>query len=142
VSELTPPPTPPRSGEGGSGARQRIITLLSILPWALLLFQFLLVLPRYDQLFRRFGVKLDDFTTLLLRISNWVRANVLLSFLIVFALMGANVLASVLAQQAKVSRRRRIAMLLVIFGVPCLLFLVTWVGVLATHRRLIEGLQR
>jgi type II secretory pathway component PulF len=125
-----------------SPSRQRIITLISILPWALVLFEFLFVLPRYDRLFRQFKLQLDDFTQLLIKISAWIAANVLLSFLITFVLMGVNVAVSVVAQSPKVSRRRRIWLLLLAFGVPCLAFAITWVGVEITHRRLVEGLQR
>lgn len=125
-----------------AASRQRTVTLLSILPWAFVLFEFLFVLPRYDRLFRQFNLQVDDFTDLLLKISGWVRSNVFAAFLITFALMGANVAASVVAQSPKITRQRRILILLLAFGIPCLAFAVTWVGVEVTHRRLVEGLQR
>lgn len=143
MSGTTSPHIPPsRDGKGGSGARQRVITLFSILPWALLLIEFLFILPRYEQLFRQFAIKIDAFSTLLLEISAWVRAHVLAAFLITFALMIVNVCVSVVVQSARISRRRRMTVLLFVFGIPCLLFVLTWVGVLLTHRRLVEGLQR
>ncbi len=132
---------PSRRRRGGAGSRQRLITLLSILPWALLLFQYLFVLPHYDRLFRQFHFTIDQPTSVLLKISSWVVAHVLAAFLIAFALMTTSVVLSALAQSIGLSRRRRIWVLLLTFGIPCLLFVMTWVGVLLAHRRLIEGLQ-
>ena len=37
--------------------RRRAVTLLAALPWPAVLFQFLAVLPRYDKMFREFGLQ-------------------------------------------------------------------------------------
>lgn len=139
MTSFTNPPLPSR--EGGSVSRQRLVTLLAILPWALLLFQFLFVLPRYERIFRQFAFKVDDYTSLLIRISEWSRSHALIAFLITFVAMIVNVVASVLIQTKMSTKKRRATALLIIYGVPCVLFLLAWVGVLATHRRLIGELQ-
>jgi type II secretory pathway component PulF len=123
-----------------SPARRRAVTLLATLPWALVLFQFLLIVPRYGKLFREFGLKVPAVTELLLNISAWVRGNVLLSFLIAFVLTGISVGVAHAVQTIQMSRGRRLFFLLVVFGVPCLAFVLAWVGVIGTHRRLIDGL--
>jgi type II secretory pathway component PulF len=123
-----------------SPAQRRAVTLLATLPWALVLFQFLLILPRYDRLFRDYGVKVPELTGLLLNISAWVRAQVLLSFVITFVLMGVSVGVSHVVQSTPMSRGRRLLYLLIVFGMPSLAFVLAWVGVSVTHRRLVEGL--
>ena len=123
-----------------SPAQRRAVTLLATLPWALVLFQFLLILPRYDRLFRDFGLKAPDLTGLVLIISAWVRAHIFLSFLITFALMGISVGVAHVVQTTPMARGRRLLFLLIVFGMPCLVFVLAWVGVIVTHRRLVEGL--
>ena len=113
-----------------------------MLPWMLVLFQYLLILPRYDRLFRQFNLDVDDFADLLIKISEWVRANVLAAFLITFVLMTVNVAVTVVAQSPRISRKRRILMLFLAFTIPCFLFVLTWVGVESTHSRLVEGLNK
>jgi type II secretory pathway component PulF len=125
-----------------SPARRRAVTLLATLPWALVLFQFLLILPRYDRLFRNLGLKVPDLTALMLNISAWVRTHVLPSFLITFALMGVSVFIAHLVQTTPMSRGRRLLFLLIVFGMPCLAFVVAWVGVIGTERRLVEGFHK
>jgi type II secretory pathway component PulF len=155
VSGSTPPPGPrPPTGDGGRGAksqaaspvpspaRRRLVAALALLPWALLLFEFLLVLPRYDQLFRQYGLTLDSLTRFLLDVSAWVRAHAFLTFLITFALVGVSVGTAYGIQTARVSRARRLLILAAVFAVPCALFVLSWVGVLHTHRTLVEGLKR
>ena len=73
-------------------------------------------------------------------ISAWVRTHILVSFLIAFALMGASVVIAHVVQSTPMSRGRRLLFLLIVFGVPCLAFGLAWVGVIVTHRRLVEGL--
>src|SRR4051812_15270526 len=103
-----------------SPARRRAVALLAALPWPVVLFEFLAVLPRYDKVFRQFGLKVDDFTAVLLNISAWVGRNVPAAFAIAFALMGVSVLAAHPVQTPEVPRNRRAAVLLFVFGVPCL----------------------
>lgn len=145
---------PPRSGAGGSGAkppaasplpspgRRALVTLLALLPWPLVLFEFLLVLPRYDKLFHQYGLKADSVTAFLLAVSAWVRAHVFLAFLVTFVLMGSSVGVAYASQAVPVSRGRRLIVLLVVFVVPCALFVLSWVGVMWAHRTLVEGLKR
>lgn len=137
----TPGNSPLPHGEGSSGARQRLVTLLSILPWAAILFLLLFVLPRYEQRFRQFNFKPDDVAAFLFRVSDWARAHVLAAFLIVFALMIANVVISAIVQSAKISGRKRRMLMLLVFGIPTLLFVLTWVGAEITRRTLIDDLQ-
>jgi type II secretory pathway component PulF len=125
-----------------SPARRRAVTLLAALPWPVVLFEFLAVLPRYDRVFRQFGLKVDDFTAVILNVSAWVQRNVLAAFAIAFALMAVSVLTAHTVQADELPRNRRAAMLLIVFGVPCLVFGMTWLGVLNTHRTLVEGLRK
>jgi type II secretory pathway component PulF len=108
----------------------------------LLLFEFMLVLPRYDKLFREHHLKVPSHTDLLLTIGHWVENHVLAAFLITFALMGVSFGLAHTAQTTAMSRRRRLLILLVVFGLPCLVFILAWVGVETTHRTLVEGLKR
>lgn len=125
-----------------SPGRRRIVTLLAGFPWILLLFEFMLVLPRYDKLFRQHGLKVPSHTDFLLSVALWVEHHVLAAFLIAFALIGVSFGLAHTAQSTDMSRRRRFLILLVVFGLPCLLFILAWVGVESTYRTLVEGLQR
>ena len=125
-----------------SPARRIAVTLLAALPWPAVLFQFLVVLPRYNKLFRDFQIKVDDFTAVLLNVSAWVHRNLIVAFAIAFALMGVSVVAAYTAQSVEMPRARRAATLLFVFGVPTLVFVLAWVGVLSTQRTLVEGLRK
>lgn len=125
-----------------SPARRRAVTLLAAIPWVAVLFQFLAVLPRYDKLFREMGLKVDDFTALTLNVSAWARKNFLLAFLLTLALMAVSVFTAHTVQSVEMSGKRRAAVLLFVFGVPCLVFGLAWLGVLNTHRTLVEGMQK
>lgn len=125
-----------------SPVRRRAVTLLATLPWALVLFQFHVILPGYDRLFRDFGLKLPDFTAFVMEVSTWVRTHVVVSFLITFALMGVSVTSAHIVQSTSMSRGRRLLVLLIVFGVPCLAFVLAWVGVLGAERRLVEGFHK
>ena len=139
----SPANPPPRSGEGGSSpARRRAVTLLAVLPWPVVLFQYLFVLPRYDHLFRESGLKVDDLTGLALNVSAWLRTRTLLAFAITFVLMAITVGTAHAVQSAPLSRRRQAAFLLFVFGIPVLVFLLTWLTVENTHRTLVEGLRK
>jgi len=102
----------------------------------------MLVLPRYDKLFREHSLKVPSHTDLLLTVAHWVESHVLAAFLIAFALMGTSLGLAHTAQTTAMSRPRRSLILLVVFGLPCLVFILAWVGVESTHRTLIEGLKR
>ena len=125
-----------------SPAARRAVTLLAALPWAAVLFQFLAVLPRYDKLFREWGLRVDDFTAVTLNVSAWARNNFLVAFLTTLGLMAASVFTAHTVQSADLPARRRAAVLLFVFGVPCLVFGLAWLGVLNTHRTLVEGLKK
>src|SRR5829696_6476463 len=105
-----------------SPARRRLVTLLAALPWPLILFQFLVSLPRYDKIFREFGLKVDSFTAVLLNVSGWLRDHFLVAFLLTFGLMAASVFTAHTVQSVDLPGRRRAAILLFVFGVPCLVF--------------------
>ena len=115
---------------------------MAVLPWPIVLFQFLFILPGYDRLFREYGLKVDSITGLLLNVSAWLWANNLPAFLIAFVLMGLSIGTAHMVQSASVSRVRRVAILLFVFGVPSGVFLATWMSVQNTHRTLVEGLRR
>lgn len=125
-----------------SPARRRAVSLLVIFPWILLLFQFALMLPRYNKLFHEHNLKLSPLTTIVLDVSTWVQKYLLLAFLIVFACMGISIGIAHAIQSREMSGGRRLLVLLLVFGLPCGLFAVSWLGVWNTHRTLIEGLQR
>ena len=125
-----------------SPARRRIVTLLAIIPWAILLFQFLVVLPRYGKIFKEFGLKLPRLVEIIFAASAWVRGHMLLSFLITFVLMGTSIGAVHVVHTTPVSRSRRLLVLFLVFGIPCLFFLASWVGVSWTQRKLAEGFDR
>jgi type II secretory pathway component PulF len=125
-----------------SPGRRLAVTLLAALPWPVVLFQFGAVLPRYDRLFRDFNLKVDDFTGMMLNISGWLQRHVLVGFLATFALMGVSVATAYTVQSVEMPRGKRAAILLFVFGVPCLVFVLAWVGVLGTQRTLVEGLRK
>jgi type II secretory pathway component PulF len=125
-----------------SAGRRLAVTLLAAMPWPVVLFQFGAILPRYDKLFRDFNLKVDDFTGMLLNVSAWLQRNVLLGFAATLVLMGISVAAAYTVQSSDLSRGRRAAILLVVFGVPTLVFVLAWVGVVNTHRTLVQGLQK
>lgn len=125
-----------------SPARRRVVALLALVPWPLVLFQLLFVLPRYDRLFREFGLKVSGLAQLSLDVSLWAHRHLLLAFLITFVLMGLSFGTATWVQSSAGSRGRRVLVLLVVFGVPCGLFVLAWVGVLGAHRTLVEGLDR
>src|SRR3954467_6714593 len=105
-----------------SPARRRAVTLLAALPWPVVLFQFVAILPRYDKLFREFGLHLPDLTALVLNAAAWLSRNVLIGFLGTFVLMTVSVATAHTIQSVELSRNRRAAVLLFVFGVPCLVF--------------------
>jgi type II secretory pathway component PulF len=125
-----------------SAGRRIAVTLLALLPWPMVLFQYLTVLPGYDKLFRDFHLQLNSFTALLLNVSGWARRNSLGAFAIVFVLTMVSMLTAHTVHLSAMSRRRRATILLFVFGVPCLIFALTWLGVLGTHRTLVEGLSK
>jgi type II secretory pathway component PulF len=125
-----------------SPGRRLAVTLLAALPWPMVLFLFGVILPRYDRLFRQFNLKIDDFTGMMLNVSVWLQRNVLAGFAAMFVLMGMSVGIAYTVQSMEIPRGRRPAILLFVFGVPLLVFVLAWVGVLNTHRTLVEGLQK
>jgi type II secretory pathway component PulF len=125
-----------------SAGRRVAVTLLATMPWPMVLFQYLTVLPGYDKLFRDFHLKLNGLTSLMLDVSGWTRRNSLAAFAIVFALTIVSMLTAHTVHLAPMSRRRRATILLFVFGVPCLAFVLTWLGVFVTHRTLVEGLNK
>jgi type II secretory pathway component PulF len=135
MTSPTPPPLP-------SAGRRISVTLLAALPWPLVLFQFVTILDGYDKLFRQFHLQLDSFTALLLNISAWVRRHLELAFGIAVVLTIVSMLIVHTIYLAPVRRNRRVAILTFVFGVPCAVFVLAWVGVLGTHSRLVEGLNK
>ena len=134
---------------GGEGAfvpypasRRRVVTFLAVLPWPLILFQYLFVLPRYDKLFRQYNVYVDGWTAICLNVSAWVRNYSVFSFIATLMLTACCVMTANLVLTLPFSRPRRSFFLLLDFGLPCALFIVSWLGVLSTHSKLVEGLQR
>lgn len=122
--------------------RRRIVAILAVLPWPLVLFQFLLIVPRYARLFRDIRLQVPPATTLLIDISTWARSHTLPAFAMASVLTFASVIVAQTVQSIPLSRTRRGLILLVVFGLPCLVFALTWLGVWSTHRTLVEGLNR
>jgi hypothetical protein len=143
------PPLPRGEGAGGPAALQRstsgrstILTLLAALPWLLLLFQLLLVVPRYQRLFHEHGLKTPAFTSAILDVSMWVRGHTFIAVGITLVLIFATVGVVLAAQAGLVSKRIRYLFLTLAFAIPCGLFVLSWVGVMGTHRTLVEGLKK
>ncbi len=130
------PPTLPSAG------RRISVTLLAALPWPIVLFQFVTILAGYDKLFRQFQLRLDSFTALLLNVSAWVRRNLELAFVVAAALTIGSMVVVHTTYLAPMRRNRRLAILAFVFGVPCAVFVLAWVGVIGTHSRLVEGLNK
>ncbi len=122
-------------------ARRLSLTLIAPFPWALLLFQLLIVVPRYDVLFRQFGLVVPLLTVTVLDVARWAGSHVVLAFLLAIAGTGYTAILARAASSTK-SRPRRYLILLVAFGLPCLLFALAWVGVELAHRKLDDGLAR
>jgi hypothetical protein len=140
--------TPPLSGAGDAApaapapTRRALVTLLAALPWVLLLFQFVAVIPRYERMYRENALKVPAYTQFLLDVAAWVNGRFLLAGLLTLALMAAGVWFSHTAQSPGTSRASQYLLLLTAFLVPCGLFVLTWVGVMGTHSRLVEGLNK
>src|SRR3954464_15182943 len=90
-----------------SPARRRSVALLAALPWPLVLFQFLAVLPRYDRVFRQFNLKVASFTGMLLNVSAWLQKYVAVAFVGVFVLMATSVVTAHTVQSSDLPRNRR-----------------------------------
>src|SRR5262245_19514215 len=125
-----------------SPARRRAVTLLAVLPWVLVLFQLLLVVPRYKKLFDEFGLKVTGTVELIFLVSSWVQKHLLFAFLFTFLLIAGSVGLAHYVQTTSVSRSRRLIVLLFVFAVPCTLFLLVWLGMFSTERKLADGFQR
>src|SRR3954470_19959258 len=95
-----------------SPARRRAVALLAALPWPVLLFQFLAILPRYDRLFRESQLPVGDLAGLLLNVSRWAQRNVAVAFALALVLMAVSVAAAHTVQTTDLPRTRRAAILL------------------------------
>jgi hypothetical protein len=149
-----PPSPPPPGAAGGRGApspadppppsavRRVTVTLLAAVPWPLILFQLLYVVPRYTQMFRAHGLKPTGSTQLLLDLSMWANAHPFVSGQLTVVLAAGCAAVAYLAQSPRRSRNTRTLLLLAVFAVPCGLFVLTWVGVEGTRRTLVEGLHK
>jgi type II secretory pathway component PulF len=102
----------------------------------------LIVVPRYKKLFDEFGLKVSGTVELILTASGWVQKHVLFAFLVTFLLIGSSVGPAHYVQTAPVSKSRRLIVLLLVFAVPCAIFLLVWLGMFSTERKLAEGFQR
>jgi type II secretory pathway component PulF len=118
------------------------VTLLAAFLWPVVHIQYLFILPGYDKLFRDYNLKVDDLASRILNLSAWLKARGLVAFAITFVLMAVTVGTAHAVQTAPVSGRRRAAILLIVFGVPCLVFLLTLLTVENTKRTLFEGLRK
>jgi len=125
-----------------SPARRRIVTVLAVFPWAVLLGQLAFVLPRYNKVFNEFGLKLPDAIDAVFAVSTWVHTHLFLASLISFVLAGASVFVAHFVQVTPGSSARRLLVLFLVFAIPCLLFLASWVGVFWAQRKLAEGFNR
>lgn len=134
TAPVTTPTAPP------SSARRLIVTLLVPVLYLVLLFQLVVVVPRYAKVFAQYGLKLPDLTQFCVDASAWVVAQP------VFALSATAVV--VIASMVVVNRayrsaqRRRGWVLFLVYAVPLLAFLVVWLGVAGPHAKLMDGLQR
>jgi type II secretory pathway component PulF len=108
----------------------------------LVLLQLLTVFPRYEKLFREFGVHLPPGVALLLDVSAWANGHVLLALVLTLVLTGLSVGTAHATQTGGLSRGWRLLVLLLVFGVPCGFYVLSWVGMLHTHRTLVEGLKK
>jgi type II secretory pathway component PulF len=125
-----------------SPRRRLTVTLLALFPWAVLLFQLLLIVPRNAKLFADHRIKVPELTRYVIDVSVWASAHQGLAFLATLLGMAISVGLIQVGQTEKVSRRTRVLVLLTAFGVPCLLFALAWLGVDVAHRRLDEGLSQ
>ena len=140
----SPNPPPPGAAGGGGGsppsaARRVTVTLLAAVPWLLILFELLYVVPRYEQMFREHGLKLPASTQRLLDASRWANAHPSVAGPLTFALAAGGAAVAYLALSPRRSRNARALLLLAVFAIPCGLFVLTWVGVEGTRRTLVEG---
>jgi type II secretory pathway component PulF len=125
-----------------SSARRLTVTVLAIFPWVLLLFQFLFVLPRYRKIYNELGLKLPRSAELSFDVSAWINRHIAMAYLATLTLIGVSVGAAYAVQMTPFSRSRRLLVLLLVFAIPCALFVASWLGVLSTQRRLAEGLNK
>ncbi|HJZ91760.1 MAG TPA: hypothetical protein VKE40_12870 [Gemmataceae bacterium] len=125
-----------------SPARRLAVTFLAPFPWAIFFFQLLLIVPRSARLFAEAGLKLPALTQVLADVSGWARGHLVATVTVAIAFLGMSMVAAYGAQTANLSRARRVALLLLIFGLPTALFIVAWVGVQVPQSRLAEGFAR
>ena len=125
-----------------SNASKRLVSLLAPVPWALLFFELLLIVPRYEKHFSRYGLRPTGLVQSILEVGRWMADHALVAFSLTFVLIAVSIGTTILLQSAAISKRLRYLALLVVFGIPCTLFAIVWVGIDQTQRRLEEGLNR
>jgi hypothetical protein len=92
--------------------------------------------------FDEFGLKVAGLVEGLFLVSGWVQRHVVVAVLLTLLLTAIAVGLAHAVQIIPVSRTRRLFVLFLVFAVPCLLFLLVWLGMFWTDRKLAEGLQR
>ena len=125
-----------------SPARRIAVTLLAPVPWAVLLFELLVVVPRYVKQFDLVHFQPPRLTAAIFDFTRLARANILLTFLAAFVVMVLSVVVTHRVQGAKRTTARRWLVLSFVFGVPVALFALIWVGVELPYRKLAEGMAR
>lgn len=122
--------------------RRRTLAMLCILPWFLLLMQYLVVLPRYDRLFRDHRIRQGDVGQFLADTGRLAARYPGGAVLIAVAAIAMSVTWVFAADARSIRPRVRKTILSLVFGLPTALFLLTWVGVAMMHRTLIDALER
>src|SRR5262245_53286135 len=125
-----------------SAARRTTVTLLAIFPWLLLFFQFLFVLPRYKKICDELQLKVPASAELTFDVAAWINRHLIFAYLVTLGLIGVSVGAAYAVQTTPISRSRRLLVLVLVFAIPCGMFVASWLGVLSTQRRLVEGMNR
>jgi type II secretory pathway component PulF len=129
----TPEPTPP--------ARRLILALLVAVPWLLLLFQLVVVVPRYAKLFAEFGLKLSDLTQVAIDVAAWTNEYPTLALVLGGSVIALSMLL-VYRASANLKDQRRWWLLFFVYAIPTAAFLVVWLGVAGPHAKIEEGLRK
>lgn len=119
-----------------------IVCALVPIPWIILFGQWVFLFPRFIKLFTEFGLVLSLFSQGVIAVSQLVRNNVLISawlFVILAMISVRQAHRWMSREQTKLSRS---LCLFGLFGVPLLLFAISWVGILGPYSKLMEGLNR
>lgn len=107
----------------------------------LLLFQLIVVVPRYAKVFAEFGLKLPDITQICIDVAHWVNQYTTAALLGWGGAIGSSMLL-VYWWAGDLKAKHRWWLLFGLYAIPTAAFLMVWLGVAGPHAKLEEGLRK